>query len=195
MNQSLEVLYDHYKDTYQLSLLAQKERDHLFVKLCLTLTTLLLIIVDPNTLSILASTIVENELKIIIPHSLIIVQSFLWALLLYFFASYFRKILYIERQYVYIHELEVVIAEILDKKFTREGNSYLEDYPMILNFTHYLYQLIFPVLSIIIVVYKIYLEIISEIFLIAKIFDFVMGISVVIVIILYFYFTINKKNE
>lgn len=80
MNQSLEVLYDHYKDTYQLNLLVQKERDRLFVKLCLTLTTLLLIIVDPNTLSILASTIVENELKIIIPHSLVIVQSFLWAL-------------------------------------------------------------------------------------------------------------------
>ena len=194
MNQSLEVLYDHYKDTYQLNLLVQKERDRLFVKLCLTLTTLLLIIVDPNTLSILASTIVENELKIIIPHSLVIVQSFLWALLLYFFASYFRKILYIERQYVYIYELEVVIAEILDKKFTREGNSYLEDYPMILNFTHYLYQLIFPVLSIIIVVYKIYLEIISEIFLIAKIFDFVMGMFVVIVIVLYLYFIIKKMN-
>ena len=194
MNQSLEVLYDHYKDTYQLNLLVQKERDRLFVKLCLTLTTLLLIIVDPNTLSILASTIVENELKIIIPHSLVIVQSFLWALLLYFFASYFRKILYIERQYVYIHELEVVIAEILDKKFTREGHSYLEDYPMILNFTHYLYKLIFPVLSIIIVVYKIYLEIISEIFLIAKIFDFVMGMFVVIVIVLYLYFIIKKMN-
>jgi hypothetical protein len=52
----------------------------------------------------------------------------------------------LERQYDYIHELEVVLQQHVHEAFRREGDAYLEQYPRFLDWAHFLYTVVFPLL-------------------------------------------------
>jgi hypothetical protein len=62
----------------------------------------------------------------------------------------------LEKQYNYVHDLEGELAkEYDDKAFTREGKSYLKDYPKFSEWLHIVYRTIFPILLLTAVTIKI----------------------------------------
>lgn len=68
-----------------------------------------------------------------------------------FSIRYFQVVIEIERQYNYLHALEIEINTFYKEKsvaFTREGKSYLSKYPLFSNWVWLLYTLFFPILII-----------------------------------------------
>ena len=74
------------------------------------------------------------------------IRSLLWFLLLGFTVRYCQTALAVERQYAYVHKIEALLSRHVEGAFTREGEAYLENYPLFLDWAHYLYTLIFPLL-------------------------------------------------
>lgn len=59
--------------------------------------------------------------------------------------KYFQLCIYIERQYEYLSKLEDTINSIMGTKIvTREGFSYLNEYPLLSAFIHRIYNYILP---------------------------------------------------
>lgn len=60
--------------------------------------------------------------------------------------KYFQMCLNIEKQYEYIHKLEAKINTIANEKLiTREGFSYLQEYPLLSALIHRMYTLFLPI--------------------------------------------------
>ena len=61
--------------------------------------------------------------------------------------------------YKYIHQLEEQVSqEYSGKAFTREGISYLKNYPIYLTWASFMYTIFFPILLVLIIITKIYYE-------------------------------------
>ncbi len=88
------------------------------------------------------------------------IESIIWFVLLSLVIRYFQTVILIERQFDYLHRLEEELNKIFEGvAFTREGKSYLKDYPLFSKWTHLLYTTLFPTLLILVVVVKIGYEI------------------------------------
>ena len=121
----LDLYYDHYKETYDLSKQAQKRRNKLFVWLCVLEALSFLILIKPN----------------------VVLQTFLWIVIAYTTLQYCQDSLYIERLYPYLGKLEKEISGLSKSKiFEREGAGYLNNYPMVLNFADLFYKMFCPIL-------------------------------------------------
>lgn len=152
----LQVLADHYKDTFNFQQSILKRRDKLFLVVLCILILMLFQLYTPKEASYFITDFVSNKLKIETPMNLLFVQSIIWFGLLAATLKYFQSVILIERQYNYIHQLEEQISKEYEKKaFTREGKSYIKDYPIILNWASFLYTIIFPVILLIISISKI----------------------------------------
>jgi hypothetical protein len=155
---ALEIIYDHYKDTFTLIKDSEKERNKIFIILCLLITGLYLLAIEPNSLYQVLRDLVKEYGKTNINFSIAIVQSLLWIVMLFYSMRYFQINSYIERQYNYLHIIEEEINEKIKFTFSREGKGYLDKYPMVLNLIYFIYTWVFPVIYMGIVLYKIILE-------------------------------------
>jgi len=87
------------------------------------------------------------------------VVSVVWFGLFALVLRYFQTVVLIERQYQYIHSIEEQISvHYNNKAFTREGITYLSNYPLFSNWAHILYTTIFPILLFFVVLVKIFGE-------------------------------------
>ena len=184
MNQ-LELAYDHYKDSFRLIKDAEKDRNKLFIILSLLVTSLYLFAIEPNSLLQIFNDLLKKYSKVDINFSFIIIQSLLWLVLLFYTIRYFQINTYINRQYDYLHNLEKSIDNCLEINFKREGEGYLGEYPKFLDLVYYLYTLIFPLIYMLVVIYKIILEWINLGFSLPIIFNSSIALCIVISIILY----------
>ena len=154
------MLYDHYKGTYQLILNTIASRNRFFLLLFGILVIQILFVMTPNSINNIIVTILLHAYNVDISSQMISLQSVLWLLVLYFSIRYCQSVVYLERQYIYIHKLEATIATMGKIKFDREGADYLSHYPILSNFIDYLYKLFFPIVYFIIIGLKIYCEIV-----------------------------------
>lgn len=157
----LEIAYDHYKETFTLIKDSEKDRNKIFIILCLLIAGLYLLATEPNSLFQVLKDLVKEYGKTSINFSISIVQSLLWIVLLFYSMRYFQVNSYIERQYNYLHIIEEEINAKIEFTFCREGKSYLDKYPMVLDLIYYIYTWVFPVIYIGIVLYKILMEWVS----------------------------------
>ena len=73
--------------------------------------------------------------------------------------KYFQSVVFIERQYTYLHSLEDNLSsEYNGQAFTREGKSYLSNYPAFLNWASFLYTMLFPAILAVVTTSKIVSE-------------------------------------
>lgn len=158
----LEIAYDHYKETFTLIKDSEKDRNKIFIILCLLIAGLYLLATEPNSLFQVLKDLVKEYGKTSINFSISIVQSLLWIVLLFYSMRYFQVNSYIERQYNYLHIIEEEINAKIEFTFCREGKSYLDKYPMVLDLIYYIYTWVFPVIYIGIVLYKIIMEWVSR---------------------------------
>ena len=140
--EALEMLYDHYKETFSLSKQAQARRNKSFIVLCALEAFLFFLLIRPEKAFKLILEGINKELDMTLQLSNTIIQTLLWLLIVYVMIRYIQDVLYIERQYIYLDSLEKEISNLSSIDiFMREGTNYQKDYPMVLNFIDLFYNL------------------------------------------------------
>lgn len=155
----LTVLNDHYNQTVADMKKTGRSRDKAFIAVFVLLGVMSFILVSPNHSQSLLSQIITKKLGIDATLSISFIGSLVWAGILFTSISYFQSVINLEKMYNYSHRLE----EELTKRyggtvFTREGKSYLENYPIYSEWLHLIYRYIFPVLLVLVLGAKIIAE-------------------------------------
>lgn len=158
-DKKLEILHDHYKDTFVHIKDYLKLRDTLLSLIFLVITLMLFQIYSPQESGEAVSQFITKQLDLKQSIDISFIGSILWFSLLTLVVRYFQTVVHIERQYKYIHKIEEHLSSNYNSPaFTREGKSYLSNYPLFSTWTWILYTVIFPVLLLIVVFAKMYGE-------------------------------------
>ena len=123
-----------------------------------------------------------------------IIQTLIWLLIVYVMIRYIQDMLYIERQYTYLNKLEKEISNLtISGIFSREGENYQRNYPMVLNFIDLFYKMLMPILFALINIVRIHEEwILSQESIIALVCDTILC-AAIIVIDWFYFFEIHTK--
>lgn len=127
--EGIEVLYDHYKDTFEQQKRYLAKRDHLTVLLMILAILLIGLIFDPNYISIKLNTIINAQVNnLVFDFEFIntgLIIAFFW-----FSLQYYMIVLQIEKMYKYLDQCETSLcAGYTEFKINREGAYYLRSYP------------------------------------------------------------------
>lgn len=184
---TLDVLYDHYKETFSLSKEAQARRNRSFIVLCVLEAFSFFLLVRPEKAFELIIDGINKELDATLQLSDTIIQTLLWLLIAYAMIRYIQDMLYIERQYIYLDKLEKEISHSI-YVFKREGDNYQRYYPMVLNFIDLFYKMLMPVFFTIVNIIRIHKEwILLNKVSIALLCDTVLFVAIFIITWFYFF--------
>jgi len=143
----LEVLHDHYKDSFNWIREREKQRDRLF----LIIITLIGLLYFELSYPEMAKQIIRHAKAggITVDLSAVPISIFLsvtWTILFALALRYCQVSILIERQYSYLHDVEIRLEEIIDMHgmFQREGKSYLDKYPLFSTWAWIFYTMLFP---------------------------------------------------
>jgi len=190
----LEILYDHYKETCNITTEVIRRRDRLLIYVVLTLALLAIQGILPEVSVSALNNILSNQFGITTFIDLSIIGSVVWFLLLLFILRYCQTSIFVERQYTYLHELE---GRIENGLISREGKSYLNNYPIFSNWMWLLYTVIFPALLLSVVLVKVVSEITLACFngwSFTTSFNLVISILIIVSVFLYL-FSLHSKNK
>jgi hypothetical protein len=191
-----EVLHAHYVDTFGHIRHALGQRDRLFAYIVVAIALMLLRVVAPEETDAAIGGLIAQSLALAATVSLTLIGTALWFVLLALVIRYFQTVIYIERQYDYIHALENLLAPNYEggTAFTREGKSYLSDYPLFSKWTWALYTIVFPVLLIVVLGVKIIAELRRAInFSWLLVFDALTFVAISVSVVLYLVSLHRKK--
>ena len=185
----LEILHDHYKETFSLIREREKQRD-LFFLVLIGLFALLIIEVQypinfSGAIGKLSMPFGDVELSKLPLAALLGVS---WVLTFTIALRYCQATVAVDRQYVYLHILEEKISKMFNDRdlYRREGKAYLEDYPAYREWVWYVYVVAFPIIILIGTSLIITLEWIGlHTSLWYKIFDTVIAIGLLVSICVY----------
>jgi hypothetical protein len=194
MNANLEILYDHYKDTYENIKSKEKLRSTYFIINGAIVFLLLLLMIHPYESVSAISNIIEKQTGADISSLFPTVVSALWVIFLYITLRYYQICIAIERQYDYLHKLEESLSNALGEIFSREGKSYNNNYPVLSGFTYILYTVIFPALYIFLIAIKLVSEA-ANILNSNFVFDMIIGFLIILLIVFYFISRIKRKEK
>lgn len=197
-NTKLEVLNDHYKESFSHIREREKQRDRLFAIIIAFVGILFLEIqysdIFSNILGNIKLEFVELNVSIM-PISVFL--SITWTYLFIVVLKYCQSSILIERQYDYLHKLEKKISDVFEDQniYCREGKAYLDEYPLFSDLVWIFYILIFPTIVILSVGLIIYLEgykIQAPLYYL--IYDSLLAIGVIISFILHRFFPLAKDT-
>ena len=160
-NTKLEVLHDHYKESFLHIREREKQRNRLFLFVIALIGVLFLEIqysdVFSNILGNIKLEFVELNISIM-PISIFL--SVTWTYLFVIVLKYCQSSILIERQYEYLYHLEDKISQLFSDQsvYCREGRAYLDKYPLFSDLVWIFYILLFPIIVILSVGLTIYLE-------------------------------------
>ena len=161
-DKKLDVLHDHYKDSFTQIKEHLKLRDRLFILILLLVTVMLFQVFSPNSAQTTISKVVNARLGLKDTAPLIdftFVSSVIWFALLAAVVRYYQVIIFIDRQYIYMDKLEDQLsASYCDPAFTREGRFYLNEYPFFSECAHVFYRVLFPLILLAVTAAKIWME-------------------------------------
>jgi len=128
--EKLSLLHDHYQETFAWIQDYLKLRDRLFAYVLVIITLMLFQMHSPAESGGAISELITKKLELKTPIDVAFLSSVLWFALLSLVVRYYQTVVHIERQYDYIHKIEAQLSPEYDgKAFTREGKSYLKNYP------------------------------------------------------------------
>ena len=161
-SEKITLLAGHYKDTFDFQKENLKKRDRLFLLSLISTCLMLFIIYTPSEAFSLMSDFLKSKFSLQSNINLLFMQSIIWFSMLAVVIKYFQAVIFIDRQYSYLHKIEAIISPAFESQsFNREGKSYLNDYPKFLNWAGFLYTLIFPIILLVVSSIKIITEFIS----------------------------------
>ena len=146
-DKQLDILHDHYKETFARIRDSEASRDRLFLVLIGLFALLSIEIAYPaalgGTLGTLSIAGGEINLK---PLPLPALLNATWILTLAVGLRYCQTTVLINRQYPYLHQLEETISPAVGggDLYHREGKVYLRGYPLLLNVAWVAYGILFP---------------------------------------------------
>lgn len=144
---SLEIMYDHYKETCELSREVQNRRNKNFIVLCVLEALSFLMLIRPIDVLELFESEIRNKLDVTLNMSGSILQTLIWVSITYMIIRYVQDVLYIERQYIYMDMLEKKMSvKNSENVFMRESLHYQVNYPIVLNFIDLFYKMLSPIL-------------------------------------------------
>lgn len=154
---STEILYDHYKETFSLSKTAQERRNKSFVRLCILEAASFFVAIDPDKM--IRTLGRYKTLSGLVDLGYEIVQTLLWMMIAYVLIRYVQDMIYVERQYGYLDQLEKRLSGIIaEDMFSREGENYQKEYPKVLNLIDLFYKMLMPVLFSVVNIFHIVME-------------------------------------
>ena len=191
----LELLYDHYKETFSLSKEAQNRRNKNFLILCILEAISFWVLVQSEKVFELFTSGISAALKTTISLSNTIIQTLLWIVIIYILIRYIQDVLYVERQYGYLSVLERQISDVKEIKiFKRESDNYVSNYPIVLNLIDLFYKTFMPIFFTSINSIRIYKEwMYTDQLSLALICDTFIFIAIFIITCFYF-FEIHSKT-
>lgn len=160
----VELLHDHYKDTFQHVLEHWKMRNRLFAAILVVLALLLFQFTSPNVLEALANSYIIEQVKHERPAGGVLVDfrfitTVLWFILAYLLVQYYQRSILVERLYIYVARTERRISRHLGPGFvSRESEFYQEARPTFLKSVALLYRWVFAALLLAVVLAKIFQE-------------------------------------
>lgn len=156
--EQLDLIYDHYKETFIIISEQKHQRDKKFVLTFLIDFVILLFAFNPNEYSGLIFNYIKEQYSIDLTNQFIVIQTFLWITLLYETLRYSQAVVYVEREYKYIKSLESKISDLSQFSFNREGQDYSNNFAIISNYTNIIYKYLFPIFSVTVATFKIISE-------------------------------------
>lgn len=150
-DKELEILHDHYKETFARLREAEVSRDRLFLWVIALFALLILEIGYPaavgGTLAELSIAGWKLNLKALPLPALL---NITWLLTLIIGLRYCQTSVFVNRQYPYLHELEGSISPEVGggNLYRREGMVYLNEYPLLLDVAWFAYCILFPLIVI-----------------------------------------------
>lgn len=157
----LNILHDHYKESFLYIRDREKQRDRLFLFIIALIGILFLEIqyaeIFPNIFKNINLESFNLNLSTI---PIFVFLSITWTYLFVLILKYCQIAIGIEKQYEYLHILEKKISNIFNDKeiYNREGRAYLKNYPIFSEFAWIFYVLIFPIIAILSTALLLYFE-------------------------------------
>lgn len=151
---SVEIYYDHYKDTFEnIKTYIQRRNYYTITILCL-LVFLSFQITNPEKTVEISNEIVKKNVGDVLINFKYISHILLFALL-WVVIMYFQILFVIEKHYSYIHEIEAKLTDKLKPfEILREGKNYLDHYPWLSSVVDRIYTVLFPLSLVLISVAK-----------------------------------------
>jgi hypothetical protein len=188
-SQRLEVLHDHYKESFSYIRERERERDRLFLVLIALFALLALEIQYPINFrgAVGTLTFLGIELNVdALPLPAFLTAT--WVIGLVITLRYCQASTNVERQYDYLHMLEDKIsAELKDEElYRREGRAYESNYPLFSWWSYRFYVVVLPVIAIIATVVLIYQEWARLDYpILSRIFDLISASGIAVSFVLY----------
>ncbi len=147
MPDSVSILYDHYKDTCAIIGEAVKRRDRAMLLVIITAAFFAFQTIFPSAADLAITDYLSFKFGLTLGINLSIIGNVVWVLILLFTLRYFQTAVFVERQYTYLHQLEDKLNVAIGQNLiTREGKSYLADYPRFSDWMWMIYTIILPIL-------------------------------------------------
>jgi len=152
-NTHLEVLANHYSETFELLKADTGKRDRLFLYMLIVIFLLLLYMSAPtlvgewiNSFVVSQSGNAEDSAMIqLIDISFI--GTIFWIGFLSLSHTYFQTVIHVERQYDYVYKLENQLSKHFDEKaFIREGKHYRDNKRKFSSWTKIIFWILSPLL-------------------------------------------------
>lgn len=157
----LNILHDHYKESFAYIREREKSRNRLFLLVILLTGALFLQIQYPlNFRAAIEELKLPNTNLSLESLPLSSLLSMTWTFLFVITLQYCQHSINVERQYRYLHLLEDKVSDLLGDAaiYRREGKAYLKDYPIFSNWAWVFYTFLFPLLMLISVIALFVLE-------------------------------------
>lgn len=152
----LQTLYDYYKETVNFIKESNKNRDQLIVICLVLIAALFFQIVAPENSVETITSILSQKIGVSVVANASLISGIVWFALLIVAVRYFQTVIFAERQYDYVQQLEENLNSLYKGNFfTREGKSYLNKFPLFSDWVHTIYTIIFPTILIFLVIGKI----------------------------------------
>lgn len=192
----LEILNNHYNETVSGFTKLSKSRDRSFVILLILLGVMSFQLFSPDQSESVLTQFAQKKLEVDATPSIAYIGSLIWFSVLAVAVRYFQSVINIEKQYNYSHKLEVILSKYYsDEAFTKEGKSYLKDYPIFSDWINFVYRSTFPVLFVVAITVKIVSEwSISSFYELSLLFDSAIYVMLIITTALYI-FSLRKMNK
>lgn len=194
----IEILHDHYKDTFTLITSRERIRDRLFFWTIVVFAILAFQIQYPaNVHGSLGSISVGGNIINLNLVPLGVLVDATWVFLAAAVLKYCQTTKSVERSYPYLHLLEDQISTALgdDRVYRREGRAYLSDYPRLLHWAWRFYTILFPLAMIVAAIYLYSVEV-AELHrhVLALLFDGLFAASIVVIVCVYRFFPGAKHS-
>lgn len=157
----LNILHDHYKESFLYIRDREKQRDRLFLFIIALIGILFLEIqyaeIFPNIFKNINLESFNLNLSTI---PIFVFLSITWTYLFVLILKYCQIAIGIEKQYEYLHILEKKISNVFNDKeiYSRESRAYLKKYPIFSEFAWIFYVLTFPIIVILSTALLLYFE-------------------------------------